>query len=238
MSVSVASDSIKDTFEKDGFVHLPGVFDGALMDRLDALIQNHFGADPSFEHTDQFVTEAQTEVVPWFPQRENVAEFDAVEENPTFQDVTTRLLGRGWETQYCMVMFSKAGSAGQAWHQDCPPEGNFFNLNRLIYTSDIQPEIGGQVVVRPGSHRMGVLPAGDPHAGLPGEVVLTPRKGDLLFLHGHCWHRVLPVRSKYRFSVNYRSANAGAPDDLTDICVYRNMRFKFSTSEIVEQRAG
>lgn len=236
--MNIAPNTAKETFEKNGFVHLPGFFEAALMDRLDGLIQKHFGADPAFEHSDEFLTAAQTEVVPWFPQSEGVIEFGEIEKNQSFCEMTKALLGPTWETQYCMVMFSKAGSAGQAWHQDCPPEGEFFNLNRLIYTNDIMPEIGGQVVVRPGSHKMGELPPGEPHAEMPGEAVLTPKKGDLLFLHGHCWHRVLPVRSKYRFSVNYRSATAGAPDDLTDICVYRNMRFKFSTSETVMQRTG
>ena len=66
--------------------------------------------------------------------------------------------------------------------------------------------------------------------------VLSPTKGMLVLLHGHTWHRVRPVTGKYRVSTNYRSMPKGTPDDITDICVYRNMRYKFATSEVVEDR--
>ena len=134
-------------------------------------------------------------------------------------------------------MFSKARSQGQAWHQDCPPDNEHsFNLNRLVYTGDITAETGGEVVVVPGSHRRGLLPAGDPEGEFEGQVVLRPKKGTLVLLHGHAWHRVLPVKNTPRLSINYRSATAGTSDDVTDVCVYRNMRYRFSTSEVIEDR--
>jgi hypothetical protein len=68
------------------------------------------------------------------------------------------------------------------------------------------------------------------------QVVLRPKKGTLVLLHGHTWHRVLPIVGAYRYSTNYRAAPAGTPDDITDVCVYRNMRYRFSTSEVVEER--
>ena len=68
------------------------------------------------------------------------------------------------------------------------------------------------------------------------QVVLRPKKGTLVLLHGHTWHRVLPITGAYRFSTNYRAAPAGTADDITDICVYRNMRYQFSTSSVVEER--
>jgi hypothetical protein len=50
----------------------------------------------------------------------------------------------------CMAMFSKQGSKGQAWHQDCAPEdAKKFNMNRLVYSSDITAHIGGQTLVVP-----------------------------------------------------------------------------------------
>ena len=228
--------TIAEEFWREGFVHLPNFFAAGLMDKLNARIESHFGKDPNFEHSDEFLERSATEVVPWFPQREGDTAFDTIEQDADFSALTQEILGGGWESQYCMVMFSKAGTAGQAWHQDCPPEGDFFNLNRLVYTSDIVDEIGGQVVVKPRSHKVGELSTGAPHGDIEGQIVLSPRKGDLLFLHGHCWHRVLPIKQKYRYSTNYRSATKGAPEDLTDICVYRNMRFRFSTSEVVVSR--
>jgi len=138
-----------------------------------------------------------------------------------------------------MVMFSKQGTSGQAWHQDCPPDSPVvFNLNRLVYTSDITDEVGGQTVVVPGSHRNGVIPAGDPVGSFENQVVLRPKRGTVVLLHGHTWHRVLPITGSYRFSTNYRAAPAGTPDDVTDVCVYRNMRYQFSTSKIIEDRVN
>ena len=230
---------LKTAFQRDGFIVIEDFFDGTLMDRLDGLIRNYYGENPDFWHNDEFLSKAQTEVVPWFPQRECVHDFDAVEKYPGFADLTEAILGAEWVAQYCMVMFSKQGTAGQAWHQDCPPDDpTQHNLNRLVYTSDITDEIGGQTVVVPGSHKRGVLSFGDPVGEFEDQVVLRPKKGTLVLLHGHTWHRVLPITGSYRFSTNYRSAPQGTPDDITDVCVYRNMRYRFSTSSVIEERTA
>jgi len=225
-------------FERDGFLVIEDFFDPALMDDLDRRIRDHFGNNPEFLHDDQFIRKSKAEVVPWFPQKDGVMAFDEINENARFRELTWLVLGDGWSSQCCMVMFSGKGTTGQAWHQDCPPDdATVFNLNRLVYTSDISDEIGGQTVVVPGSFRQGILPAGDPLGEFGNQVVLRPKKGTLILLHGHTWHRVLPIQGDYRSSTNYRAAPAGTPDDVTDVCVYRNMRYRFSTSEVVEERA-
>lgn len=230
-------------FDEHGYVFLPGFFDAALMDRVDRACLAHFGVAPDWAHDDAFITLSKAEIVPWFPQRDGdaatTALFDAVDAYPHFAELTAALIGEDWSNLYSMAMFSKQGTAGQAWHQDCPPEDpRRHNLNRLIYAAPILSSIGGEVVVMPGSHKRGVLPVGEPAAEMDGQVVLRPGKGDLLFLHGHCWHKVMPVHGGYRYSLNHRAAPAGTPADVTDICVYRNMRYRFSTAEVVEHRAG
>ena len=228
------------SFERDGFAVVDDAFDPDLMERLDALLNDHFGHAPTYLHDESSIGDAQVEVVPWFPVRDDgVAAFDEVEDDARLRELTDAVLGAGWYSQYCMAMHSAAGSTGQPWHQDCPPERTeVFNLNRLVYTRDIDPANGGQLVVQPGSHRHGELPAGEPHEPFDGELVITPRRGTLVFVHGHCWHRVLPVHHRSRNSINYRAAPAGTPADVTDVCVYRNMRYRFSTGEVVEQRAA
>lgn len=225
-------------FDRDGFVLIEGFFDDVLMDELDRVIADHFGVDPAFRHDAEFLALSRTEVIPWFPQQEGVAAFDRIDGDTELDRLTEAVLGPGWRRLYCMVMFSKPGSSGQAWHQDCAADDPArHNLNRLVYTSDITSETGGQTVVVPGSHKSGLLPPGDPDVDFEGQVVLEPRKGGLLLLHGHAWHRVLPVRdSGHRFSTNYRAVPAGTPNDITDICVYRNLRYRFSTSSVVEER--
>ena len=235
----MTASTLRQQFDRDGYIVLDGFFDDKLMEPIDRLIHAHFGETPAFQHNDEFLSKSQTDVIPWFPQQQGVSDFDAIESDKNFRGLSEAILGEGWYEQSCMVMFSGRGSSGQAWHQDCPPEDpQQFNLNRLVYTSDIKAESGGQVVVVPGSHKMGLLPAGDPSGQLKGQVVLQPRKGTLVLLHGHAWHRVLPVKATTRVSTNFRAASATTPQGITDICVYRNMRFQFSTSNVIEERTA
>ena len=238
-------ESLREEFQQQGYLVLQDFFEPRLMDRIDEYIRGHFGDNPDFRHEEEFLEKSKTEVIPWFPQNPDLpgysadaAEpFNCLETDPRLENLTRTLLGDGWSTLYSMVMFSRKGTIGQAWHQDCPPDdGEKFNLNRLVYTRDLSDEVGGQTVVMPGSHRLGELPAGDPQEDLDGQVVLSPRKGTLVLLHGHCWHRVLPISGPFRFSTNYRVCPAGTPEDITDICVYRNMRYRFSTNSVIEER--
>jgi ectoine hydroxylase len=67
-------------------------------------------------------------------------------------------------------------------------------------------------------------------------VILSPKKGTLMLLHGHTWHRVLPITGAFRHSTNYRACPRGTPADITDICVYRNLRYDFAASRVIEER--
>jgi hypothetical protein len=228
--------AIKKEFWSNGFVVFEKFFDDDIMDSYNGLILDHFGSNPEWEHTDEFINKSSVQVVPWFPYREGKPLFDGVDKHPQFNLITDSILGEKWENLYCMMMFSKGGSIGQAWHQDCPPENKSeFNLNRLVYTHDINDKTGGGVVIYPKTHLNGPLSIGDPHEDLSGQLVLYPTKGTVVFLHGHCWHRVLPAK-KDRVSSNFRAIPKNTPEDITDVCVYRNMRYRFSTEEVVEDR--
>ncbi|MFY0653046.1 MAG: phytanoyl-CoA dioxygenase family protein [Cyclobacteriaceae bacterium] len=225
-----------ESFWENGYLVLEDFFEPELMDGFNALILDHFGLSPEWEHSDEFLKKAATEVVPWFPYREGVSDFDAIGDNKEFKEITSAILGEGWNDLYCMSMFSKKGTNGQAWHQDCPPENPAqFNLNRLVYTHDITPEIGGGTLVYPGSHKMGALTFGDSDEDFKDQVLLYPKKGTVVFLHGHAWHRVHPVVGEFRVSTNFRAMPEGTPEEITDIAVYRNMRYKFSTNEVVSE---
>ena len=224
-------------FWKKGYLVIDKFFDDDLMDYLNNSMINHFGHHPDWEHDQDFLKKTKTEVIPWFPFREGNTDFQSIEDNKGLNDLTDEILGTGWKQLYLMAMFSKKGTKGQAWHQDCPPENiKHFNLNRLFYTHDITDATGGKTVVMPGSHLMGELTVGDPHENLKNQVTITPKKGTLVFLHGHLWHRVERVKGSYRVSVNSRAIPKDTPEDITDIAVYRNLRYRFSTNEIIEER--
>ena len=227
---------IEQEFWEKGFVIFEKFFPDDLMDKYQQINLDQFSKNADWEHTSDYISKSENEVVPWFPYQENKPYFDDIDKNEKFNKVTDAILNNSWNNLYCMMMFSKVGSKGQAWHQDCPPENpKLFNLNRLVYTHDITEETGGEIVIMPEAHKAGVLPVGVPHEDIEGQIVFRPKKGTVIFLHGHCFHRVMPVK-KDRVSSNFRAAPLGVPEDITDVCVYRNMRYKFSTAEIIEER--
>lgn len=224
-------------FWQQGYLLIENFFDPSLMDEYNQAILDHYGVDPAFFHNDEFLQKASTEVIPWFPQAEGCTLFDQVEQDSRLGLLTEKILGEQWQALYCMTMFSKKGTKGQAWHQDCEPDdASQFNVNRLVYTHDITPQMGGQTLVVPGSHKRGVITVGEPDEVFTDQLVISPKKGTLLLLHGHAWHRVLPVNGQYRVSTNYRCMPKGVAESVTDICVYRNMRYKFETNTVVEDR--
>lgn len=223
-------------FWQQGYLVLEDFFEDSLMQEMHKAILTHFGRDPAFSHNQEFISKSATEVIPWFPQREEHILFDQVENHTALCELSSEILGK-WQSQYSMVMFSKAATKGQAWHQDCPPEDKTqFNMNRLVYTMDINDKTGGKVIIRPKTHLIGELSQGPVDEDFDDQVVLCPKRGTLVLLHGHCWHRITPIKGEYRVSTNYRCAPESAADDITDICVYRNMRYQFSTNKVVQER--
>lgn len=227
---------IKERFWREGYVILENFFDNVLMDSYNNKIKDYYGLNPAWEHDEEFIKKSSAEVIPWFPYQEGEGGFDCIDKDEKFNKITEAILGEGWDNLYCMMMFSKAGSKGQSWHQDCPPNNPLkFNLNRLVYTHDITAKTGGAIAIMPESHKAGILPVGRPNEDIEGQVVFKPKKGTVIFLHGHCFHRVMPVKSD-RISSNFRAVPKGTPEDITDICVYRNMKYRFSTAEVIEER--
>ncbi|MFZ4508268.1 MAG: phytanoyl-CoA dioxygenase family protein [Fimbriimonas sp.] len=168
------------------------------------------------------------DVLAWDPVLEGHPVFCEVAASERLAQITEEVLGEGFGTQSSLIMFSIPGGRGQAWHQDCPPdEVGLFNLNRLLYPHDASLERGAIVIV-PGSHLQGPIPPGEHQESLPGELVLTPRAGTLILLHGHVYHRVTPnLTVEPRNSVNFRALPPGVPEWVTCVAVYRNGRARF-----------
>mgnify|MGYP000706919064 CR=1 FL=1 len=235
--MTIQLENLADTFWRQGYLVLEDFFSTETMDNLQNLILEHYGLNPEYEHEAAFLSKSETEVIPWFPQRCGEHAFDEIDQSPKLVELTKAILGADWQGLYCMTMFSKKGTKGQAWHQDCPPDDpQQYNLNRLVYTMDINEQVGGEVLVIPGSHRLGKLPVGEVNEDFSEQVILSPKQGTLVMIHGHTWHRVLPIKGDYRLSTNYRAVPQNTPEDITDICVYRNMLYQFSTSKILEDR--
>ena len=228
---------LANSFHLNGYVYIENFFDRNLMDIYQNKILDHFVLDSSYKHDSDFIKKSDTDVIPWFPQNDGEKAFNIIEQDKRLKNLTEAILGPGWKSLYCMVMYSNKSSNGQAWHQDCDPSNsNIFNLNRLIYTMDINKISGGEVELIPCSHKKGIIPPISEGDDLDGSITIEPKKGSLLMLHGHLWHKVLPINQTIRASTNYRCIPNGVPDSITDICVYRNMLYQFSDERVLEER--
>ena len=249
-SMNVAFPSIEDAtdqFWRDGFLVIDDAFEAQLMDHLDKFIVAHQwdGIPPGSEYPPGARTDAEAWVLMnWsdpLDRRCRVecpstpVDFDELDLQPFLKELTSAILGPGWIRRKKVVMYSANGTMGQAWHQDSPPQvPHEFTINRLVFTRDTRPEVGGQIMVVPGTHMPNpdpqVLPYGEPGTALPGQLELWPNKGSFVLIHGHTWHRVLPPHGGHRASINSRALPAGCQDNGgTDTTVYRNLVFTHST---------
>ena len=238
-SVATFADSRRRQFAEHGVVVVPGFLDHeqvALLHReIDAhygpLVRERFG----IEAVSQAAIEMDCEVITWDPLGEEVEPFQVLAADPRLATLTRELIGE-FSAPGSLLMWSVGGGKGQAWHQDCPPDDpSQFNLNRLFYLQDTEVDDGAVVVV-PGSHRMGRISPGAPQAPIPGEVMLTPRAGTLVLLHGHIYHRVTPnVSLRPRVSVNLRAYPADVPREITRIGLYRNAAYDFLAGKRIDR---
>ena len=230
-------DQLSKEFDKNGYIYIESFFSEDLMDAYQEKILNYFASNSEHKHNESFIEKSDTDVIPWFPQLDGEQIFNIVEDDSHLKNLTGSILGEGWRSLYSMVMFSNRLSNGQAWHQDCNAEDEkTFNLNRLIYTMNIDSSTGGEIVVIGGSHKKGMIPSDTAGKNIGTEITIAPKKGSLLLLHGRLWHKVLPIKDSVRASTNYRCVPKNTPDNITDICVYRNMLYRFSDEKILVSR--
>jgi ectoine hydroxylase-related dioxygenase (phytanoyl-CoA dioxygenase family) len=221
--------SRRQEFEENGFLVVEDFLSPADCQRLnDALDEKYAEWRAEARQVHDLGDAFACDVLAWDPVREGHPVFTEFAAHKGLAEITGEILGEGFGTQTSLVMFSIPGGRGQAWHQDCPPEATgLFNLNRLIYPHDATLERGAIVIV-PGSHRWGAIPPGEHQESLSGELVLTPRAGTLILLHGHVYHRVTPnLTDLPRNSVNFRALPPGVPEWVTCIAVYRDGRARF-----------
>ena len=238
-SVATPAESLRRLFAEHGVVVMADFLDHeqlALLQReIDAhygpMVQERFGIDA----VSRAGIEMDCEVIVWDPVGEQVEPFLALAADPRLATLTRHLIG-GFSAPGSLVMWSVGGGKGQAWHQDCPPDDpSRFNLNRLFYLQDTEIDDGAVVVV-PGSHRAGRISPGLPQEPIPGEVVLTPRAGTLVLLHGHTYHRVTPnVSRRPRVSVNLRAFPADVSPGVARIGIYRNAAYDFQAGKQIER---
>jgi ectoine hydroxylase len=225
--------ALRQRFEREGVIVLLDFLSESEIAPLRSQMDIHYASLSEETLSTHFGSRTETkkyacDVISWDPVAKGNAEFMKLAAQSRLAEVTEAALGEGYSAKGSLVMFSVGGGRGQAWHQDCPPgENEGFNLNRLIYANDLTLEDGAIVFV-PGSHRFGRIPSGDHQSYIEGEVLLTPRAGTLVLLHGHVFHRVTPnLNMKPRTSINFRAFPAGVSPDVTCVGIYRNGTVNF-----------
>ncbi len=213
-------------FERDGFVLIEDAFDPAELAAVNAALREHWRkavatGDP--ENYRAAFAHIKCEVLLWWDAHNDNAAIRDLRGHPRLAELTADVLPPGFTDLHTLIAFSLPGGTGQAWHQDCrAKDPTKHNVNRLVYTQDTSREDGAVVCV-PGSHRR-ELPVGGEHDDLPGQQIICPKAGTVLFLHGRCFHRVLPNRSSnLRVSVNFRLKSPGTSDQILQRPVYRHM---------------
>jgi ectoine hydroxylase-related dioxygenase (phytanoyl-CoA dioxygenase family) len=232
--MSYTNDELKQIFERDGAVVLHDFFNAEEMAAVNRQLDD-YAALPESQNAatgfDEAFKKHETKALSWTPVEDGVESFVTLRDQPRLRAVTAALLGEDYLDDISLAMLTGPG-AGQAWHQDTASQNpGEYTVNRLVYTRNTSPEAGGIVYV-PGSHRGDDIPAGGAQEPIPGEVLLAPAAGTLVFLHSRCYHRVTVNQTdKPRFSINFRVRPASAPADLTKIAVYRSGKWDFSKNQ-------
>ena len=137
-------------------------------------------------------------------------------DHPSVLGIVADLMGANLQLLISQLMIRPPTSSRPlGWHHDGPKPYTFprigavaplINLKIGWFLTDVAGENQGNLVVVPGSHRLGVRPAGMPaekfeHSAaetieamveMPGALQITARAGDAILFHNGLWHSVAP----------------------------------------------
>jgi ectoine hydroxylase len=230
---------LKEQFYKNGYLLLEGFFSDEELSEVETLMESYVAqAEQKLEHQAKEkgndFAQFETKVASFGEEASRELAFRKLGEHVKMDTLTKLLIGDGYEKEGLLVMITPKGN-GQAWHRDCfDLNPDHFVVNRLIYTRDIRPEQGALIVV-PGSHLLNTFPPGGLHESILGEVVISPKKGTVAFVHSSLFHRVNRNETGVpRCSINYRVRPKGTPAGLTKVGVYRTGKWNFAEGRKAE----
>lgn len=204
----------RDTWERDGYVVLPGAVDAAAVARtleaVDRLAAAH--GDPHLATGTAF-------------ERVNVVEEDDafldLMDHPALLGAALDLMGAAIQLLVSTVTLRPPSPhPAIRWHTDDPSPYFFPRINGVcpvwqlkcsVYLTDVDEQDMGNFVAAPGSHLAGMprpVAGSEPvltkdryrefpdiAAAVPGARQVTARAGDVLLFHPALWHTVAPNRS-------------------------------------------
>ena len=210
-----------DTFFREGFLHVPGIFTAeevaALRAKTDACYERRESIDPKFVSTvhGAFVLRRGAEYDPLFA--------DLLTRAPIVERVSA-VLGPEPAANALNVIRNEPGQAISLWHVDdvlempLPEDIPRFDarirlpvlwLTVQVALSDIETEAHGPTQFVPGSHYSGRRPPKDeptPQFEGRGPVSVLCKAGDIYLTNHQCWHRGAPNlsdRIRYVLQLQY-----------------------------------
>ena len=103
---------LHDEFWRQGYLVLENFFPERMMADYRRAIIDYFAGRDSYSHSEEFRQLSRVQIQMWFPQKKGVTDFDQLEIDSSFNQLTTALIGEGWLGNDCMVMHSPADSCG------------------------------------------------------------------------------------------------------------------------------
>ncbi|MEI8197434.1 MAG: phytanoyl-CoA dioxygenase family protein [Phycisphaerae bacterium] len=229
--MSVDPQAVAQTFRDQGIVILPGFFDPELMKKVAAELDGVVAADPNrpWGSGPEYARLRETKVQVW--SGDNLPSVKIAFSDPRLHAITEAILGANYRLRGCGI-FSTPYQGGQGWHQDSRDRApGHYELNRIIFPKNLQPEQGGLVYV-PGSFRGPDLPPGGNHESLPGEKVALPTAGTLVLMHTLCYHRVqINQTHTPRTQCNSRAQPLTTPEDICAYPIFRTGPWNFKTGK-------
>ena len=233
---------LKKLFDEQGYIVMEEFFSDEeladilpIMEEYEARVLNdkQYESDYLDSHFPEEFKQFETRAVNFGYESSQKPAFIELGNNDRMNQLTEAIVGKGYRNQAILVMLSTHGN-GQGWHRDCEDENpNYYTINRLIYSKDIDPKAGALYVV-PGSHKLDSFPSGGMHDFIEGEVRIAPKKGTLVLVHSSTFHRVNKNETDNpRASINYRVLPEGAPSDLGSVGVYRAGNWDFDKQKMV-----
>ena len=225
-STAPTTEQIRETFERDGIVILPGYLLPEEVRDVDAHLDTLL-ADTEKEFCPKAYREAFDTWVKVWPTQ-GVEACEKLWSNPKITEATRAVLGDDYELD-AQGAFCTPRGCGQAWHQDSySDEPGQFVLNRIVFTRDYS-SAQGELVYVPGSNKGGDLPAGDNYEPIEGEHRVAPSTGTLVLMSSRCFHQVSKNQTDSpRIQVNSRVRPTSAAEDLCKHAIFRTGRWDFS----------
>ncbi len=182
------TDSDRRQLDEQGYLVLPGLMSGVLLETLRSRIGELFAEEGAAAGA-EFKQEPGARRLANLVNKGRV--FEEVILTPEVLDAMAHVLGPKFKLSSLNVRSADPyGECGQPWHADSgaiADEAGYWVCNSVWMLDDFTLENGATRMV-PGSHRWRRVPPPDWYAPHPREQLVTGKAGTVVVMNAHLWH--------------------------------------------------